>query len=439
MEHVTNPTAPLAERMRPTDLDGFVGQKHLLGQEGILRRLIERDRLMSMILWGEPGIGKTTLARIIAERTGGYLVPISAVSSGVSDIRRVITSAKNALNVGQKTILFIDEIHRFNKGQQDALLHAVEDGTITLIGATTENPSFEVISALLSRCKVFRFQRLSPEDIETMLIRALRQDDFLKLNEVTLTDDALQALVKHCGGDGRTALNGLELALELALSAGKSAPIKIGIPLIEKALQARPGKYDKKGDYHFDVASAFIKSMRGSDPEGVMYWLARMIDAGEDPKFIARRMVILASEDIGNANPTALVLAQSCANAVQFVGIPESQLILAQTAMYLASSPKSNASYTALLAALADVKDDPERPVPLHLRNAVTGLMKDEGYGQGYKYDHDFPEAIASQNHMPEGLKDRVYYHPSDRGAEKAIGERLQTWWPDRKRGKGRK
>ena len=434
METLLNNTTPLAERMRPNDLDGFVGQKHLLGKDGILRRLIERDRLMSMIFWGEPGIGKATLARIIAEKTGGYLIPISAVSSGVADVRKVISSAKNALNVGQKTILFIDEIHRFNKAQQDALLHAVEDGTITLIGATTENPSFEVISALLSRCKVFRFQRLAPEDIEVLINSALQKDEFLKSNKLKLEKRAQEALVKYCGGDGRTALNGLELALELALSAGKTAPIKIGISLIEKALQARPGKYDKKGDYHFDVASAFIKSLRGSDPEGVIYWLARMIDAGEDPKFIARRMVILASEDIGNANPTALVLAQACVDAVQFVGMPESQLILAQTAMYLASSPKSNASYMALLAALEDVRQDPERPVPLHLRNAVSGLMKAEGYGQGYKYDHDFPEAIASQNHLPEGLEDRVYYHPSNRGAEKAISERLKAWWPDRKR-----
>jgi len=435
------PDAPLAERMRPRDLDGFVGQTHLLGSDGILRQLIERDRLPSMIFWGEPGTGKTTLARIIARHTGGNLIPLSAVSSGVKDVRNVIEGAVAMREVGERTILFIDEIHRFNKAQQDALLHAVEDGTIILIGATTENPSFEVISPLLSRCKVFRFQRLKPEDIGIILDRALAEDQFLKENRVQIEAKAREALISHSGGDGRTVLNGLEVAVELALAAVRESqagtptlPVKLNVALIEKALQERSGRYDKKGDYHYDVASAFIKSLRGSDPDAAIYWLARMIDAGEDPKFIARRMVILSSEDIGNANPTALVLATSCAEAVRFIGMPEAQLILAQTAIYLASSPKSNASMKALNAAMEDVRHDPERPVPLHLRNPVTGLMKGQGYGSGYKYAHDFPGAVAGQQHLPPGLEDRIYYHPSDRGAEKGIGERLEGWWVKRKK-----
>ncbi|NQT33910.1 replication-associated recombination protein A [bacterium] len=427
-----HPEIPLAERMRPGNLDHFVGQQHLLGEDRILRQLIERDRLPSSIFWGEPGSGKTTLARIIARCSGCELTEISAVSSGVRDVRKVIERAAMDKRIGRGTILFIDEIHRFNKAQQDALLHSVEDGTLTLIGATTENPSFEVIAPLLSRCRVFRFKPLSPDDIRTIIDRALNDDPYLVNVGMKLEDAACEALVNHSGGDARTALNALEIAVELGQSDG-AASISTG--LIERALTAKPGRYDKKGDYHYDVISAFIKSLRGSDPDAAVYWLARMIENGEDPLFIARRMVILASEDIGNSNPTALVLAQSCADAIKFIGMPEGQLILSQTALYLASSPKSNSSLTALLAAKEDIKNDPDLPVPLHLRNAVTGLMKAENYGKDYKYAHDHPGGVADQHHLPEELKDRIYYKPSDRGVEKTIGERLKVWWPKKKRG----
>ncbi len=426
--------APLAERVRPKQLGEFIGQEHLLGETGALRKLIEQDRIPSMIFWGDPGTGKTTLARITANYAGGDLVQLSAVSSGVKDVRKVIETGAANLQIRRRTILFIDEIHRFNKAQQDALLHAVEDGTLTLIGATTENPSFEVIGPLLSRCKVFRFNRLKPEDVGAMIDRALSSDEKLTRLDAGLDPKAKAALIEHSGGDGRTALNALEFAVELALSDGLAAPLKLDVEYIEKALQQRPGRYDKKGEFHYDVISAFIKSLRGSDPDGAIYWLARMIDAGEDPLFIARRMVILASEDVGNANPTAMVLAQSCADAVHFVGMPEAQLILAQTCAYLASSPKSNASYLALMEALEDVRKDPERPVPLHLRNAVTGLMKAQGYGRDYKYAHDCEGAVADQQHLPDELKDKIYYRPSTRGSEKAIKERLERWWQKRRK-----
>jgi len=442
---------PLAERMRPRDLSDFVGQQHLLGANGVLRQLIERDRLPASIFWGEPGSGKTTLARIIARRSGSRLEELSAVSSGVRDVRTIIERAVVDKQSGRRTILFIDEIHRFNKAQQDALLHAVEDGTLILIGATTENPSFEVISPLLSRCRVFRFEPLSADDMRTVIERAVKGDAYLVDLGVTFDDKTPEALIEYSGGDARVALNALEVAVELAMSEEtppKSPPaqqrgikggVTLTVPLIERALLARPGRYDKKGDYHYDVISAFIKSLRGSDPDAAVYWLARMIEAGEDPLFIARRMVILASEDIGNCNPTALVLAQSCADAVRLVGMPEGQLILAQTALYLASSPKSNSTLTALHGAFEDVRKDPDLPVPLHLRNAVTGLMRTMDYGKGYKYAHDFEGNIAQQQHLPDKLKDRIYYHPSDHGVEKTIAERLKIWWPKRKRVKSEK
>ncbi|NQU05529.1 MAG: replication-associated recombination protein A [Calditrichaeota bacterium] len=427
---------PLAERMRPRNLDGFVGQMHILGADKLLRRLIERDKLTSSIFWGAPGSGKTTLARIIAGQSGARLIEVSAVSSGVREVRGIIEQAAADKQVGNRTILFIDEIHRFNKAQQDALLHAVEDGTIILIGATTENPSFEVISPLLSRCRVFTFKPLCDADVTLVIEKALREDDYLKKFSISVNDNAKDALVKYSGGDARTALNALEVAVELGASDHSDFEGIIDVTLVERALMVRQGRYDKKGDYHFDVISAFIKSLRGSDPDGAIYWLARMINAGEDPLFIARRMVILASEDIGNCNPTALVLAQSCADAVKFIGMPEAQLILAQTTLYLASSPKSNSTITAILAALDDVKKDPDRPVPLHLRNAVTGLMKAQNYGKGYKYAHDHDRNFADQQHLPDELKDRVYYHPSEHGVEKTIAERLKVWWPNRKRDK---
>jgi putative ATPase len=453
---ITEPTAPLAERMRPRTLDEFVGQEQLLGTGRILRQLIERDRLPSAIFWGEPGSGKTTLARIIARMSDAELFELSAVSSGVGEVRKVIDAADTNRRLNRRTILFIDEIHRFNKAQQDALLHAVEDGTLTLIGATTENPSFEVISPLLSRCHVFRFQPLSPDDVSSLIDRALFTDPYLTNLKVELKPDARAALIQHSGGDARVALNGLEVASELRIAecgmrnvdlatAEETAPQKskirnpkseivIDVVLIERALMTRPGRYDKKGEYHYDTISAFIKSLRGSDPDAAVYWLARMLDAGEEPLFIARRMVILASEDVGNANPTALVLATACADAVKFIGLPEAQLTLAQTALYLASSPKSNSTLTALLSAKEDVAQNPDRPVPLHLRNAVTGLMKALNYGKGYQYAHDHDGGFAEQSQLPEELQERIYYHPSDRGAEKAIKERLEGWWGKRRK-----
>ncbi|MDP8239091.1 MAG: replication-associated recombination protein A [Candidatus Hatepunaea meridiana] len=455
--------------MRPQNLDDFIGQQHLLGEKGILGQLIERDRLPPSIFWGEPGSGKTTLARIISRGSGWGLKEISAVSSGVKEVRKIIETAETDKRIGRRTILFIDEIHRFHKGQQDALLHAVEDGTLLLIGATTENPSFEVISPLLSRCRVFRFKPLSPDDIGIVIDRALREDPYLKQLGIEIEDQAREALIKYSGGDARTALNALEVAVELGRSsdttikdentstecalqrveANSRTPNKIRaeartqyscfqgkltVTLIERALMAKPGRYDKKGDYHYDIISAFIKSLRGSDPDAAVYWLVRMIEAGEDPLFIARRMVILASEDIGNCNPMALVMAQACADTVKFIGMPEGKLTLTQTALYLASSPKSNSTLTALFAATDDVNDDPDLPVPLHLRNAVTGLMRAEGYSKGYKYAHDYDGGQAEQQHLPDKLKDKVYYYPSERGVEKSIAERLAVWWPKKNR-----
>ncbi len=430
---------PLAERLRPQNLEDFLGQRHLLNKDGLLRKLIESDKIPSMIFWGEPGSGKTTLAHIIARVTNSEFVQISAVSSGVSDLRKIIDNAIVNRNLGRKTILFIDEIHRWSKSQQDALLHSVEDGTIILIGATTENPSFEVISPLLSRCKVFRFNPLSRNDIDLIIERALREDEILSRLNIKLEEDAKSALVDYSGGDARVALNSLEIAVDLMLSedktdswAMKDKVLEISLNTIERALMSKVGRYDKKGDYHYDVISAFIKSIRGSDPDAALYWLARMLEAGEDPKFIARRMIILASEDIGNANPTALLLAVACADAVQFVGMPEAQLNLAQTAIYLASSPKSNATYTALNEAINDVHNDPELPVPLHLRNAVTKIMQEMDYGKGYKYDHDYG-GFSGQYHLPKGLEGRIYYKPKESGAEKAIKERLEFWWAKRR------
>ncbi len=423
---------PLAERMRPDTLDGFVGQEHLLGEKSALRRLIDRDKIPSMILWGSPGTGKTTLSRIIANITESKLEEISAVTSGVKDVRRIIDEAISRRGLGKRTILFIDEIHRFNKAQQDALLHAVENGTLTLIGATTENPSFEVIGPLLSRCRVFSFKLLTADNVGSIIDRAVSKDDDLSSMSLSLLSASRDALIDYCGGDARVALNCLEVAVELAIASGLESPIELTTDLIEQALMVRTGRYDKKGEYHYDVISAFIKSMRGSDPDGALYWLARMLDGGEDPMFIARRIVVLASEDIGNANPTALVLAQACADAVKFIGMPEARITLSQAVCYLASSPKSNASYTAISMAMEDVKKDPDRPVPLHLRNAVTGLMKAHDYGKGYRYAHSYSEHFAEQQHLPDGLEGRVYYRPTNQGSERKIAERLRRWWSDR-------
>ncbi|MEE4312658.1 MAG: replication-associated recombination protein A [candidate division KSB1 bacterium] len=425
---------PLAERMRPASLDDFAGQKHLVGAGKMLRTAIESDELFSLIFWGPPGVGKTTLARIIASETKSDFHAISAVTSGVSDIRKVIEKAKtNKRLSGRRTVLFIDEIHRFNKAQQDALLHVVEDGTLRLIGATTENPSFEVISPLLSRCRVYVLEPLSREDIDNIIQQALDHDDLLTSMNITLNEGARDALVHHSAGDARIALNALELAAKV------TPPDTNGIRLltkeiIEEALQRRTLIYDKKGDYHYDVISAFIKSIRGSDPDGAVYWLARMLDGGEDPKFIARRMIILASEDIGNAHPQGLVMATSAFSAIDVIGMPEARIILSQAATYLASVPKSNAAYMAIDNALSDVRKSPPESVPLHLRNAPTKLMKEMDYAKGYKYPHDYPEHFVEEQYLPDSRKGSIYYYPTEQGYERTIRERLTKLWKKRRK-----
>jgi putative ATPase len=388
--------------------------------------------LHSMIFWGDPGVGKTTLAYLIANSTGADFYSISAVTSGVGEVKKIIAQAKKNRKTGRKTILFIDEIHRFNKAQQDALLHAVEDGTVTLIGATTENPSFEVIPPLMSRCRVFRFNRLNTDHLKIVLHRALTEDPILKKMTITLEAGAEEALIQLSGGDARELLNALEIAVDLA--GVNQEKISITPELLERAVLRRLSRYDKKGDRHYDTISAFIKSLRASDPDAAVYWLARMLDAGEDPVFIARRMVILASEDIGNAMPNALVLANAAFDTVTKIGMPEARITLAQAATYLASCPKSNASYYALIKAEGAVRDDPERPVPLHLRNPVTGLMKAMDYGKDYQYAHNHPGHFVEMNCLPEGLEDKIFYDPSDQGQEQAIAERLKAWWKKRRK-----
>lgn len=419
--------APLAERIRPKTLDAFVGQQHLVGNDKPLRVMIESDQVTSMIFWGPPGVGKTTLARLIAQHTKAEFHQLSAVESGVKEVRDVLNrAAKNFKQLGKRTILFIDEIHRFNKAQQDALLHSVEEGVITLIGATTENPSFEVISPLLSRCPVYVLEPLGKDDLNRIIDTALQHDNVLSKRKITIEDRDFLMLLS--GGDARKLLNGLEMALRIAKPKPDGSAV-ITKQNVEEAFQRKYALYDKEGEQHYDIISAFIKSMRGSDPDAAVYWLARMLDGGEDPKFIARRMVILASEDIGNADPQALVLATSCFTAVDYVGMPEAQLILAQTATYLASAPKSNASYLAIKAAAEDVRKLPNLPVPLHLRNAPTKLMEDLGYGAEYKYSHDYDEHFTEQQYLPDNLKDHIYYRPTEIGKEKEIRERLNRLW----------
>jgi putative ATPase len=424
---------PLADRVRPHVLSDFIGQRHLLGEGKLLRRAIETDQLVSMIFWGPPGIGKTTLARIIAKETKSEFYDISAVTAGVAEVRKIIGQARdNRAKNNVRTILFIDEIHRFNKAQQDALLHSVEDGTILLIGATTENPSFEVISALLSRCRVYKMEPLSELELGVILDRALESDDFLKAQHITLTQEARSILLKLSAGDARNALTAMDLAAQLS-QPNQDGNRAIDRTLIEEALQRRTLLYDKKGDYHYDTISAFIKSVRGSDPDAAVYWLARMLESGEDPKFIARRLIILASEDVGNADPHALMVATSAFTAVTYIGMPEARIILAQATTYLASAPKSNASYVAIDGALADVRKEIPGQIPLHLRNAPTNLMKDFGYSAGYKYPHD-SGGFAEQNYFPSETKSPVYYRPTENGIEKRIKERLLQLWPKRKR-----
>ncbi|MDL1892754.1 replication-associated recombination protein A [Sphingobacteriales bacterium CHB3] len=423
---------PLAERVRPQSLDEFAGQEHLLGEGKPLSVLIESDRLPSMIFWGPPGSGKTTLARIIARHTKADFFQLNAVASGVKDVREVLDkAARNRKHFQRNTILFIDEIHRFNKAQQDALLHSVEDGLITLIGATTENPSFEVISPLLSRSRVYVLQPLTNEHLRKIIDHALKSDWVLGKQDIYIDDR--EYLIHLSGGDARMLLNGLETAINLTKPDAQGKRI-VKKQHIEEAFQRKYLKYDKGGEEHYNVISAFIKSVRGSDPDASVYWLARMLEGGEDPKFIARRMIILASEDIGNADPYALTLATSCFTAVDYIGMPEARIVLAQTATYLASCLKSNASYMAINEAMSDVKTRPDEPVPLHLRNAPTKLMKDLDYGADYKYSHDFDQHFVEQQYLPDGLKNRIYYRPTELGGEKKIRGRLLSWWKSRKR-----
>ena len=435
-EQRSRETAPLAERMRPASFDEFVGQEHILGADRVLRRAIEIDRVPSILFWGPPGSGKTTLARLIATVTRSCFEPVSAVSAGVADLRKAVAGARERQTLYQQpTILFVDEIHRFNKAQQDVILPHVEDGTITFIGATTENPSFEVNAPLLSRCRVFTLRALDGDAVAVIIQRAL-QDDRRGLGNLSphLEPDALAHLVNIANGDARVALNALEMAV-VAAEPDTSGQRRVTVDGIADALQHRTPRYDKAGDSHYDTISAFIKSVRGSSPDGALYWLARMLEAGEDPMFIARRLVILAAEDIGLANPGALPVAVAAQQAVHFVGLPEGRIPLAEATVYLATSPKSNAAYMALERALADVRGRPHEPVPMHLRNAVTGLMRGMGYGAGYKYSHDYEGHFEAQEYLPPELSDRKYYEPTDQGSEAAIVERLRRWWGDARYG----
>jgi putative ATPase len=417
--------------MRPRTFDEFVGQEHVVGIDRVLRRAIQADRLPSFILWGPPGSGKTTLARLIAGVSQASFQSVSAVTSGVADLRRIVSEARDRSGMHQeKTILFVDEIHRFNKSQQDVILPHVEDGTVTFIGATTENPSFEVNAPLLSRCRVFALQNLIPEEAERIIRRAL-SDDQRGLGELglELEQPALEHLIDIANGDARVALNALETAAFATSSVAGSTTIDLAT--ISDALQRRSPMYDKAGEGHYDTISAFIKSVRGSSPDGALYWLARMIESGEDPLFIARRLVILAAEDIGLAQPEALGVVMAAQQAVHFLGMPEARIPLAEATVYLATAPKSNSAYMALEQALADVRERSGEPVPLHLRNAVTGLMRNMGYGKDYQYAHDHPGHFVEQDFLPPSLKDRRYYQPTEEGSEKEIGERMKEWWGD--------
>lgn len=420
---------PLAERLRPVSLDDFIGQKHLVGEGAVIRKMISSGRISSFILWGPPGVGKTTLAKIIANGLNRPFYILSAINSGVKDIRDVIEKARNnKFFSAQNPILFIDEIHRFSKAQQDSLLGAVEQGVITLIGATTENPSFEVISPLLSRCQVYVMKSLEKEDLLVLLDRALRLDtDLSKMNIII---EEYEALLRFSGGDARKLLNVLELVINAA--SGGEGEIVITNDLVTERLQENLALYDKNGEMHYDIISAFIKSIRGGDPDAAVYYLARMLEGGEDIKFIARRMLILSSEDVGLANPNAFLLAQSTFDAVHKIGMPESRIILSQCAIYLATSPKSNSAYSAIDEALAEVKLSGHLTVPLHLRNAPTKLMKELGYGNEYKYAHSFAGNFAEQDFLPEKIKEKRFYQPQKNPSEEKILERLQLWWKNR-------
>lgn len=418
---------PLADRLRPKSLDDFVGQDHLVGPDGVLRKVIESGNVPSFILWGPPGVGKTSLARIVSLQLGRSFFQLSAVNSGVREVRETIEKAKGQQFFGRPNpILFIDEIHRFNKSQQDSLLGAVEQGIITLIGATTENPSFEVIAPLLSRCQVYILKPLDDETLKGLVSRALTVDHYLSAYNVRVED--YEALIRISGGDARKLYNALELTVSLETEKG-GADIIITDELVLSHVQQNLALYDKNGEQHFDIISAFIKSLRGSDPNAAVYWLARMVEGGEDVKFIARRMVILAAEDIGLANPNALLLAQACFNAVNMVGWPESRIILSETAVYLATSPKSNASYMAIENAIGAVHEHGDLPVPLHLRNAPTKLMKDIGYHKGYKYAHDFEGNFVAENYLPDELSGKIFYDPGSNPREDEIRKQLVSRW----------
>ena len=418
---------PLPERMRPRSLAEYVGQRHLVGEGCVLRKMIESGNLSSFILWGPPGVGKTTLAHIIAQTLDRDFFTLSAVTAGVKDVRDVFEKARGNSLFNQKgaPILFIDEIHRFNKAQQDALLGAVETGIIVLIGATTENPSFEVITPLLSRCQVFVLKSLEKEDLQALLDRALREDVLLKDKPIQLKET--EALMRYSGGDARKLLNVLEIVVDAL--AGHS-PIVIDNESVTSSIQENMAIYDKDGEMHYDIISAFIKSIRGSDPNAAIYYLARMIDGGEDPLFIARRLCLSAAEDVGLANPNALLLANACFEVVSKIGMPEGRIPLAETTVYLASSPKSNGSYMALEEALAEVKKSGNLPVPLPIRNAPTSLMKDLGYSDGYKYAHDYPGHFVDMEFLPEALRGRVFYHPQPNKHENVLRAYLEACWP---------
>ena len=416
---------PLAERMRPQTLDDYIGQEKLIGGSGVLTKVIRSGRIPSMIFWGPPGVGKTTLANIIAQTSGRTFFQLSAINSGVKDVREAIKKAESKhLFSSGAPILFIDEIHRFSKSQQDALLGAVEKGVVTLVGATTENPSFEVISALLSRCQVYILEHLSKADLNKMIETALAKDESLITKDIQLKET--EALLKYSGGDGRKLYNLLELIVE---SFEDGQPIQITDEEVEKRVQQNISLYDKTGEQHYDIVSAFIKSVRGSDPNAAVYYLARMIAGGEDPRFICRRMIILASEDIGLANPNALLLANNTFQAVHQVGMPEGRIIMSQCAVYLAASPKSNASYVAINKALAAVKETGNLSIPLKLRNAPTSLMKDLGYGGEYNYAHDGKDNFVHEEYLPEEIKESAFYEPGDNGAEAKLKAYLIKMW----------